>query len=151
MGQVDVAKGNLFTTPLPLIVHSVNCKGVFGAGFAAVVQRRYPEVKRRYIRKHEAEGWKLGDIQIVLCDDGRHIANIAGQESYGRDGKAHASYDAIRDGAEKAARLCVEKGWRGFACPRLGCGLGGLEWDKVLADLEIIAEGYDIDIDVYFL
>lgn len=141
----------LFSTNLPMIVHSVNCRGGFGSGVAKEVASRYPTVRNAYLFKFEKDGWNLGEIQVVPVSPDRCIANIAGQHAYGYDGKVYASYEAIREGTEKAAEECNQKGLRGFACPKLGCGLGGLEWEQVLPILEKVANDYDIEIHVHYL
>lgn len=134
--MITFKKGNIFTTERFVIGHGVNCMGGFGSGIAGQIATHFPIAKVHYLQKFRNEGWKLGDIQPVDCDR-KIIANMATQEYFGGDGKVYASYDAIKICVEKILDYCWNYGYN-IAIPKIGCGLGGLEWPKVMTIIETI-------------
>ncbi len=145
--------GDLFATTAPLIAHGVNCRGAFGAGVAGQIAKRFPEAKAAYLRKFAAGDWKPGDVQIVPCKDGLLIANLATQDRFGRPGPGVQPF-ATLDSIDRAVRhlfTCCMASPDLIAMPRIGCGLGGLDWSDVRPIIERAAEDYGIDVEVYSL
>lgn len=141
--------GNIFTSSAPMLAHGVNCRGVFGAGFAKQVAFKYPEVRNAYFAKHNREGWMLGDVQVVPIADNGFFANLATQASYGSpkgQSKPFASLEAIHIAVGMLVRHCRLHNIERFASVRLGCGLGGLNWDAVRPVIERHAKNLDIEI-----
>lgn len=106
------------------------------SGFAAQVARLYPEVRKAYIDKYLYDGWKVGDVQVieVASDPLKMIANIAGQEFYGREpGRAYIDYDGLRAGLSRLLDYAEGLGFS-VSCPRMGCGLAGGNW-KIIQQL----------------
>ena len=129
-------EGDLLTAPEPLIAHGVNSLGKFGAGVAGAIARKWPEVKKAYLNRYNDTGWRLGDIQVVgLGPEERKprpmIANCCTQASIGRSG-VHADLEAIR----QAVTSLVHYTYCDIAMPRIGCGLGGLDWADVRPVIE---------------
>ena len=56
--MLEIIKGNVFTTECKVIVNTVNCVGVMGAGIALECRLRYPNMYTRY-----TELCKEGKIQ----------------------------------------------------------------------------------------
>ncbi|MDD5651077.1 MAG: Appr-1-p processing protein, partial [Candidatus Nanoarchaeia archaeon] len=67
------------------IVHICNNKGGWGAGFVVAVTKnlgRGPEASYR-LWSREAEGFRLGKIQIVTVDSNISVVNMIAQDGYG--------------------------------------------------------------------
>lgn len=116
-----------------IIGHSVNCVGAFGAGVAGQIKNKWPEVYRAYATKYLDEGWKLGDVQIVMLEKvNKMVANLATQKGYGypKDGKVFVSYEHL---GEAVARLLHYAQWKGYsvALPKIGAGLAGGNWNII--------------------
>ena len=98
-------KSDLTNSTAQIICHQVNCQGKMGSGVALAIRNKFPNVYNEYIFKHNNEGTKLGDLQIVEINSNcrntkehsQFVANIAGQFNYGYDGKRYTSYDAFYD------------------------------------------------------
>jgi hypothetical protein len=63
-----------------------------------------------------------------------YIANLFTQLTYGR-GKVYADPNAIFKAVEQCMQFCLDsqnpcEGPLPLYMPRIGCGLGGLDWDK---------------------
>ena len=70
------------------ICQQVNCAGVMGAGLAKQIRAKYPVVYSEYQKYlHELTTQKLpllGRVSYVRVADNVAIANIFGQDGYGR-------------------------------------------------------------------
>lgn len=149
MGTLTELRENIFHTDIKVIAHGVNCRGGFGSGIAGQIAKRYPEVRRAYIRKHTGEGWALGDIQIVKADDGRLIVNMATQDTYGKSG-VHIKYEALKTALEKVMDFCEKEG-HSLAMPKVGCGLAGGDWSVVEGIIGDCLKDRSLDVEVYSL
>lgn len=149
MGILTHYRGNLFDTDKHVLGHCVNCKGAFGAGVAAQIAKRFPDVRRAYMRKFRREGWHLGDCQFVMTDARIIVVNMAMQEAYGRKGK-FIDYDAVKICFEKTLDYCKGDGGE-LAIPRVGSGLAGGDWGEVEAIIRGCLAIRDVEVDVYSL
>ena len=110
-----------------LIAHGVNCQNAMGSGVARALFMQWHKVKTEY---HKWGSMVLGDTQFVEVEPGLVVANCFTQERYGRDERRYAGLDAIREALEDAAMYAVvELAVNEVHIPRIGCGLGGLDWD----------------------
>lgn len=131
--SIKYIHGNLFDSQCNIIAHGCNCKGGFGSGLAGQIAKKWPRVREAYLEHHNIFGWKLGDVQLVFCNDDFSfpiIANVATQEKYGYDGKLYADYEAIENGLFQVFEYAKNKKYS-IALPRIGCGLAGGDWDVV--------------------
>lgn len=132
-----------------IICQQVNCSGVMGAGLAKQIRAKYPVVYseyQRYIHElNEQELPLLGRVSYVRVADNIAIANIFGQDGYGR-GKRHTNYAALSVAF-----------WRMFSRIQnttiripygIGCGLGGGDWDIVEALINDAAEANNADVAI---
>lgn len=128
-----------------ILVHVVNTKGAWGAGFVLAVSRRWPEPAREYRAWHRrgAPSFALGRVQFV--DVGLHtcVANMVAQEGFGSDGLPPIRYDALENclgivGDEARAREAS------VHMPRIACGIAGGTWDRVEPILERTLSGIDV-------
>lgn len=83
-------------------------------------------------------------MSFVQVEPDVWVANIIGQDGYGRSGK-FVRYDALIHAMEaiynKAIDLCAD-----VHGPKLGCGLAGGEWkvvEKILEE-ELVWNGIDV-------
>ena len=140
--------GNLLDAPVDYICHQVNCQGRMGSGIAKQIRDRWPVVYDSYIQV-ASPVW-LGCIQKVVVDiSQKTVINMFAQEHYGYDGKRYTSYDAfwaclggIRDSVPKGSKI-------GFPY-RIGCGLGGANW-QVIETMIYAVLGKDFDVYIYVL
>lgn len=75
----------------------------------------------------------LGYVQFcsVLADAGYTIANVFGQLAYGTD-RCHTDYGALRAGLHTVADFLGGSNGTVRIPYKMGCGLGGGDWDTVL-------------------
>lgn len=146
--MIDFITGDIFTTDAPAVGHGVNCSGVMGAGIAAVIRKNYPSVYTQYRQICQNPGLEPGDMLPILGQDKRWIFNIASQNRPGPD----ARLEWLESGLAKAFEFCSTNEIRSFAIPRIGAGIGGLDWEKVrelFVDLSWVYA--DVDLQVWTL
>jgi len=73
------------------------------------------------------------------------IMNIASQELPG----PNATYPLLALAAEDAVRMLKKAGINSMAIPQIGCGIGGLEWEKVEQILLALEKDYDFEFEVW--
>lgn len=131
--MIDFITGDIFDQEVEGMGHGVNCKGVMGAGIAPLFAKRFPNMEREYIDICKRGTLQPGLVHIYL-EDGKFIYNIASQNFPGSD----ARYPWLFLGLQ-AVRLHAEvNDVQGVALPRIGCGIGGLEWDRVSDYMNIV-------------
>lgn len=165
--MVHYKTGNLLDAPVDYICHQVNCQGRMGSGIAKQIKERWPVVYDQYIaafKEREEEVVKLcgqwetqidvsetllGHLQQIPVSDTQTVINMFAQQWYGYDGKRYTSYDAfwaclggIRDSVPKGSKI-------GFPY-RIGCGLGGANW-QVIETMIYAVLGKDYDVYIYVL
>ena len=121
-----------------LIAHGVNCADAMGSGVARAIYMKWPTVKAMY---HKHGSMQLGDAQFVDVEHGLLVANCFTQKTYGRDPDfQYASPQAISEALKAVAAKAIEFGVDEVHIPRIGCGLGGLDWERdvvpVLMEIE---------------
>ena len=155
--------GNLLDAPVDYICHQVNCQGRMGSGIAKQIKERWPVVYEQYIAgfkaiEEESINWEdqldvsevlLGRLQQVKVNDKQTVINMFAQQYYGYDGKRYTSYDAfwaclggIRNSVPKGSKI-------GFPA-KIGCGLGGANWEVIFRMIEQVL-GEDYEVYIYML
>lgn len=130
--------GDIFTSELPALGHGVNTQGIMGSGLAAQVRRLYPDDYEFYKMNCESGELKPGEVFPFYSTDGPKplwIFNIATQVEPGPS----ADYKYVELGISNALILASRLGLKGLALPRIGAGVGGLDWDLVLPLITTVA------------
>lgn len=119
-----------------IICHQTNCKGVMGAGIALQIKRTYPnvyEVYKKYCKEYGSN--LLGKTLFVNCGDGKVVANLFGQNNYGR-GFCQTDYKAL-DEAIASVKKVATKAKKNVGFPyKIGCDLAGGDWNIVSKIIE---------------
>jgi len=123
--NLHYALKDITTVKRGIIAHGVNCRGVMGAGVAGAIARTWPRVKREYLKGP----WPLGEIQVVeVTPNTLYVANCFTQVDYGRDRtKRYANPRAIHQALDRVFGLADARHLP-LVMPRIGTGLGGLDW-----------------------
>jgi O-acetyl-ADP-ribose deacetylase (regulator of RNase III) len=140
-------KGDILNENTEVIVNPVNCVGVMGKGLALQFKKKYPD---NYISYREAfdDGNILpGKVHLFKTNkkiNPKYIINFP-TKIHWKD-KSEIIY--IVAGLNDLVRVCREKKISSIAIPPLGCGLGGLNWERIrtrivsvmecMSDMEII-------------
>jgi len=127
------------------IAHGANCQGVMGSGIAKPIRDRYPTNFDVYRLLCRGGLFTPGDILPVL-DNGHIVINMATQNFPGPD----ARYEWVAESAQGVYDFCKKVGVDRVKMPRIGCGIGGLDWHNVRAILTNIG-AQDVTVEVFYL
>ncbi len=127
------------------IGHGCNCEGVMG-GLAGHVESHWPAMAADYRAACKAGTFRLGGVLPWLDESsGVWIYNLATQQQAGADARLDAIDASVRAAIEHARAHEVPR----IYLPRIGAGIGGLEWEDVQATLDAIATATtDVDLVV---
>jgi len=120
---------DLFKLDVDALAHGCNIKGIMDAGIAREFKRRYPEMFDEYVSYCRSDLLKPGEVHFYRKADGRkpYIVNIATQIIPSRG----ARIEYVERGLINVSKSYEGWGIRSLAIPKMGCGLGGLEWVDV--------------------
>ncbi|AHX01073.1 hypothetical protein M316_0008 [Nitrincola phage 1M3-16] len=114
------------------IIHQVNCQGVMGSGLAKSIKREFPRHFKTYMSICEG----AEHVQILLGSSflRDRVIGVFGQNFYGTRSR-HTNYAALCSGIALALKACNErKDYEKYSIGipyKLGCGLGGGDWEVV--------------------
>lgn len=145
MSVLIQSSGSLFETDAQAIVNAVNCVGVMGKGLALEFKNRYPDNFKAYTSVCASGKLKPGGIFVFeekTQNQSIHVVNVATKDDW-RNG---SQLSWVGCGAEKLRIWAETNHISKVACPALGSGLGGLEWDAVKNAIETAFKGSSINL-----
>lgn len=145
MTHLILKTGDLFTTHSRGIGHGVNVDGMMGAGIAVVFRKRFPAMYGAYAAACMTGALEPGGVFIWEEPNAGFIYNIASQDRPG----ANAHLGWLDTGVREALAHADEHGITSISLPRIGCGIGGLDWEAAQLVLANAAKLYSCDIEVW--
>lgn len=147
--MIEYVKGNLLDADdRDIILQQVNCQGAMNSGIARQIRNRYPDVFTSYKKmcdEHKDNTSELlGSVDYFIAPD-YLIANCFGQDRYGRE-KRHTSYAALR---ECFSKIAENEECRIGIPYKIGCGLGGGDWEIVSHIISDVFKNMDVKIYIY--
>nr|WP_299242948.1 macro domain-containing protein [uncultured Halomonas sp.] len=140
--MIEYTKGNLLDADVEALVNTVNTVGVMGKGIALMFKEAFPDNFAAYAEACKREEVVTGRM-FVTEQDGllgpRWIINFPTKQHW----RAKTRMEWIDAGLEDLKRVIREKDIRTVALPPLGCGNGGLEWQKVRPRIETALEEFE--------
>ena len=119
------------------IVHVVNDKGLWGAGFTAALDYAYlgrPGIEYRNWAQGRLQGsaepFGLDGVLVQKLDDGLWLFHLCAQQGVGR-GQRRVRYDSLEFCLEQVAAHPPVDNNISFHLPRIGTGYGGGSWEIV--------------------
>jgi len=126
--------GDLLDCSVDVIAHQVNCKGLFGAGLADQIGKRWPACKASYekfVHDHKKD-YLLGRIYVWEGLE-KTVVNMFGQDQPGPHTHPKSLYEAV----QALKDYMTEEGISTVAMPwKIGCGIGGGDWDDIRQMIE---------------
>lgn len=129
-----------------LIAHGCNCKKNMGAGIARTIAGKFPMAYQADVNSTP----KMGEISVCEAYDSCVIVNAytqfyPGKGGHGKDTKFHR-YEAIRNSMKE-----INNRFSGMhiGLPLIGCGLAGLQWNKVKKIIKEELKDLDVTIVKY--
>lgn len=140
--MIKFVSGDILRTTSEYLVHGVatDSQEGMGTGLALKISTRWPEVQRHFRQFTRGNKFQGGDLFVVAPARNRPgIIYIATQPDM-----YQATLPFLNRGLRKLARYCVKHKIDSVSLPKIGAGLGKLDWEtetkplimKRLADLE---------------
>ena len=129
--NIDYRTGDLLDADAEALVNTVNCVGVMGKGIALQFKKRFPDNFKGYSIACERDEVRPG--QMFVFDTGRldgkprYIINFPTKGHW----RSRSRLADVEAGLADLADQIRKREIRSIAMPALGCGHGGLEWEKV--------------------
>ena len=133
--MIELTQGNILRAEAEALVNTVNCAGFMGKGIALQFKKAYPENFDAYHKACDSGDVQPGrmfifDLHSML--NPKYVVNFPTK----RDWRANSRYEDIESGLKALVADVRRLGIRSIAMPPLGCGLGGLDWNKVRPMIE---------------
>ncbi|HNW82475.1 MAG TPA: macro domain-containing protein [bacterium] len=128
--MMKFTQGDIFTANTEAIVNTVNCVGVMGRGIALQFKKKFPENFKEYesaCNREEVVPGKMFVYETGALFNPRIIINFPTKRHW----RGESKIEDIENGLIDLVRIIKEKNIKSIALPPLGCGLGGLDWNKV--------------------
>jgi O-acetyl-ADP-ribose deacetylase (regulator of RNase III) len=139
-----IITGNIFTTNCDVIVNTVNCVGVMGAGIALECRLRYPDMYVKYKSLCKRNLIQVGKLWLYKSDE-KWILNFPTK----RDWKFPSKAEFIHKGLQKFTEVYEQKDIQSIAFPMLGADKGGIKVETTLSLLQEYLDPLPIDIELY--
>lgn len=147
--SVELVDGDLFADTARCLVNAVNTVGVMGAGLAKKFAQRWPDMEASYKTACLTRVCRIGAVHMWRTPAGygaaTWIANLP-TKAHWRD---PSRYEYVEQGLADLAAKLRHYQVSSVAIPALGCGLGGLDFKRVLPLIEKAFDGSAIDVRVY--
>lgn len=127
-----IQSGDIFVTNADILVNPVNCVGVMGAGLALQFKNRFPDNYRVYRNWCQSGDATIGKLCFYKTNNNQIIINFPTKDHW----RYKSKYEYIEKGLITLQKYVNNIYVKSIAIPPLGCGLGGLEWDKVVKLIE---------------
>lgn len=137
---MQFVKGNILDSKTEALVNTVNTVGVMGKGIALQFKERFPQNYRAYHKACKEGLVRTGKMFVfkeVDIEGERIIINFPTKQEWYRS----SQYKYIEEGLQDLARVLENLEIKSVAIPPLGCGQGGLEWEKVRSMITRHLEG----------
>lgn len=141
----NFTKGDLFSTPeLHAYAHGCNCAGTMDAGVSVAFKKRWPRMAEEFRALCADQRFHLGDV-FVWIDGETTVYSLGLQQNW----KARAKLAALSKALRRMVELAAAAGISRIGMPRLGAGLGGLDWPRVKSVLEQVGAETSIELVVF--
>lgn len=160
---IQVRRGDLLSSKAEALVNPVNTKGVMGKGLAEQFRKTFGQngkmmndyldfcrpglittiqpgtVRASYTREYLAAVNKKDFVGL------KSIIFFATKDSW----RFPSKISWIKSGLGDLRTLIIQDKYKSIAVPRLGSGLGGLDWDEVRPLIEAALEDLDCQVELF--
>lgn len=137
--------GDLFRSPVDVLVNTVNTVGVMGKGIAKKFKTIYPEMFKEYQRLCETKQLTIGKLWLYKTPN-KWILNFPTKTTW----RMPSRIDYIESGLKAFVKGYAVNGITSVAFPALGCGNGELNWNNQVRPLmDKYLRWLPIDIFIY--
>lgn len=128
--MIKFVTGDFFDYNADIRINTVNCVGVMGAGVALLFKNKYPDMFEEYQKACQNKEVQPGKPHVWHDNDmfsKMTIINFPTKVHW----KDPSEYDYIEKGLKWLKVYLSDKKNSTITLPALGCGHGGLDWERV--------------------
>ena len=145
--NITYVTGNILESTSKCLVNPVNTVGVMGKGLALDFKRMYPGMFDTYKRQCDKGTFKTGRIMFYRANTIDHVICLFPTKEHWRN---PSKLEYIEDGLKAFVKYYTEWEITSVAFPKLGCGLGGLNWEYHIRPLmEYYLGDVSIPVEIY--
>lgn len=138
--KLNEVEGDLFSAPANFsLAHCVAADLGMGAGIAVKFKQIYGQVDE--LRSQNVQS---GGVAVLKNNERFIYYLVTKPQSWGSP-----TYESLRSSLKAMREHMSSNNVNQLAIPRIGCGIDGLEWDKVSAELNNVFSNEDLEIVVY--
>ena len=146
--MIRYEQGDMFATPADIRVNTVNCVGVMGAGLARAFKDKYPAMFKEYAKACKAGQVRPGNPHVWEKNEfgeSLTIVNLPTKDHW----RQPSEYEFIEKDLRWLREFLTKRGKVRIVVPALGCGHGGLDWDRVRPMMEQALDGLEAEIHIF--
>ena len=122
---------NIFDCETEILVNPVNTVGVMGKGLALDFKNKYPSIMQPYVSACQNGTFGIGKLLLINVENNKKILLFPTKENWLNNSKV----EYIEAGLKKIKESYVSKKMYEISFPKIGCGLGGLDFKKQILPL----------------
>lgn len=139
--MVTIKKGNIFTTKAKIVVNTVNCVGVMGAGIAFEFKLRNPKMFEEYQKLCKNKKIQIGKLWLY-----ENILNFPTKYDWKFPSKEEYLTKGLQEFIDTHHKLKIDS----IAFPLLGADKGGILPERSLNIMrEYLDSCQDVDIEIW--
>ena len=128
--MIEFQQGDILHADAEALVNTVNCVGIMGRGIALQFRKEFPEnykVYKAVCDRRELQPGKMLVFDLNRLENPRFIINFPTKRHW----RSKSRIEDIQSGLVALIEEVGKRKIKSIALPPLGCGLGGLDWNKV--------------------
>lgn len=125
-----VENGDILNSNCQYLVNPVNTVGVMGKGLALSFKNKFPDNFKKYRKYCKSGEFTVGKL-LIISENNKKIVNFPTKLHW--KNKSEIKY--ILEGLTKLKTAIEKYNIKSIALPKLGCGLGGLDWNIVYSEI----------------
>lgn len=142
---MEFRSGDIFKSDAQTLVNTVNCRGVMGKGLALEFKKRFPQMFEEYKKECNAGRLRIGTLHLYRGQQ-KWVLNFPTKDHW----RGRSKIEYIEAGLRYFVEHYKEWGIKSIAFPKLGCNLGGLDWQEVKRKMiEYLGKLEDLEIYIY--
>ena len=131
--MIQEVKGDILLSGAAVIAHGVSPNDDFHQGLARTLREKWPALYKDFRHYSKTHSPKAGGLWAWMGADGQRIVCLFTQDPAPAEGvhPGRASLQHVGHALKALHQLALQEKWNSIAMPRLGTGVGGLDWKDV--------------------
>ncbi|MGO4294539.1 macro domain-containing protein [Chitinophaga sp. RAB17] len=147
--MIEFVTGDFFDYDADIRINTVNCVGVMGAGVALQFKKKFPKMFEEYLRECNLGRVEIGRPHVWIDQGLFNTSPIIINFPTKRHWKKPSEYEYVEKGLAWLRNFLVQYDCKTVTLPALGCGHGGLDWERVKSMIQEYLDDLDNKILVF--